>query len=276
MRVFLGVVLSLVACGALANQCKYTADRNLEIDPSGLRALSFEMGSSDLRVEGVAGLSKVEVRGRACASEEGRLAGLTVEQQRSGDHVLVTPHQANEQTFSMFGSNYAYIDLEVRVPESLAIEVKSRSGDADIANVAALDFSANSGDLILHRVAGDVGVEVHSGDVTADDIGSLVVRHAGSGDIRAHGVRGDVKVGHVGSGDLGFADVGRGVQVESIGSGDINVNRASGDVLVGSIGSGDVTVSSIGGNFTVRSAGSGDIHHRDVKGKIDVPKRDDD
>lgn len=276
MRAVLGVVLGLFASGALANPCKFTTDRNLEIDPNGLRTLAFELGSSDLRVEGVPGLAKVEVHGRACASEESRLAGLTVEQSRSGDRVTLTPHQANEQTFSLFGSSYAYIDLEVRVPGSLAIEVKTRSGDADIANVAALDFSAHSGDLILHRVAGEVGVDVHSGDVTADDIGSLTVRHAGSGDIRAHGVRGDVKVGNVGSGDLGFVDVGRGVQVESIGSGDINVNHANGNVLIGSIGSGDVTVSGIGGDFTVRSAGSGDIHHRDVKGRIDVPHRADD
>lgn len=276
MRAIAAFALVLVAGNALANECKYTTDRNIDIDPSGLRALAFEMGSSDLRVTGVAGLGKIEVHGRACASEESRLAGLTIEQSRSGDHVTVTPHQNSEQTFSLFGSNYAYIDLEVRVPQNLAIEVRSRSGDADIRDVAALDFSAHSGDLILHHVAGDVAVEVHSGDVTADDIGSLTVRHAGSGDIRAHGVRGEVKVGNVGSGDLGFSDVGGSVSVESVGSGDLNVTHANGSVLVGSIGSGDITVGGIGGDFTVRSAGSGDIHHRDVKGRIDVPKRDDD
>lgn len=273
MRAVLAVVLSLFACGALANECRFVADRNLEIDPNGLRALAFELGSSDLRVEGVAGLNRIEVRGRACASEEASLAGLTVEQSRSGNRVTVIPHQAEHQTFSMFGSHYAYIDLQVRVPESLAIEVKTNSGDADIRGVAALDFSAHSGDLLLHRVAGDVSVDVHSGDVIAEDIGSLNVRHAGSGDIRASGVRGDVKVGNVGSGDLGFAEIGRGVQVDSIGSGDINVDHANGDVLVGSIGSGDVNVVGIGGDFTVRSAGSGDIHHRDVKGRVDVPRR---
>jgi DUF4097 and DUF4098 domain-containing protein YvlB len=277
MRAMLGLVLGLIAGNALAGtQCKFTADRNLDVSPAGLHALAFELGSSDLRVQGVPGLGKIEVHGKACASEESRLAELTLDQSRQGDRVTITPHQANEQTFGLFGSSYAYIDLEVRVPENLAIEVKTRSGDADISDIAALDFSAHSGDLILHRVSGDVAVEVHSGDVNADDVGSLTVRHAGSGDIRARTVRGDVKVGNVGSGDLGFTDIGNGVHVDSVGSGDIIVTRAKGDVTVGSIGSGDVTVNGVGGDFTVRSAGSGDIHHHDVKGRIDVPKRYDD
>jgi len=276
MRAILGLACAALACNALANECRYTADRKLDIDPSGLHALAFELGSSDLRVQGVPGLNKVEVHGRACASDESKLDGLGIDQKRSGDRVTVTPHQAEHQSFNLFGSNYAYIDLEVRVPQSLAIEVRTHSGDADISDVATLDFSAHSGDLILHHVAGDVAVEVSSGDVTADDIGSLNVRRAGSGDIRVRGVRGDVQVGHVGSGDLGFSDIGRSVQVDSVGSGDLRVDHAQGNVSVGSIGSGDVTVASIGGDFSVHSAGSGDIHHRDVKGRIDVPKRGDD
>jgi DUF4097 and DUF4098 domain-containing protein YvlB len=276
MRAMLCLVLIFFSSNALAYQCQFSAERNLDIDPAGLHALAFEIGSSDLHVRGVPGLAKVEVHGKACASEESKLAGLTVEQARSGDRVTVTPHQSNEQTFSVFGSNYAYIDLEVRVPEKLAVEVKSRSGDADIADIGSLDFSSHSGDLILHRVAGDVAVEVHSGDIIADEVGSLTVRHAGSGDVKAHGVRGEVKVGNVGSGDLGFNDISRGVHVDSVGSGDVTVNHAGGDVVIGSVGSGDISVASIGGDFRVGAAGSGDIHHRDVKGKIELPRGHDD
>lgn len=276
MRVVVCSILSLFAGSALAaNQCRFSAERNLEIDPAGLHALAFKLGSSDLHVQGVAGLGKIQVHGKACASEESKLAGLTIEQSRSGDRVEVTPHQANEQTFNLFGSNYAYIDLEVQVPSTLPIEVKSNSGDADITSIAALDFSSHSGDLQLHHVTGEVAVEVHSGDVGADDVGSLTVRHAGSGDIRANGVHGDIKVGSVGSGDLNFDDVGKSVHVDSVGSGDVTVDRTGGDVVVASIGSGDINVSSVGGDFTVKSAGSGDIHHHGVKGKVDVPRRDD-
>ena len=222
---------------------RFRADRNFDVDPAGLKALAFEMGSSDLHVEGVAGLGKIEVRGKACASQEGWLADLTVEQQRSGDRVAVTPHREPlYEKYSMLGSNYAYLDLEVRVPKELRIEVKADSGDAHIADVASLDYSAHSGDLIVKHVSGEVSVEVHSGDVQAEDIGALTVRRAGSGDIDAQGVHGEVKVGNVGSGDLALRDVAKGVHVESIGSGNLSVSHAGGDVLVGSVGSGDLSV----------------------------------
>jgi DUF4097 and DUF4098 domain-containing protein YvlB len=274
MRVVVCFILTAFVGQALANECKFSAPRNLDIDVAGLHVLAFKLGSSDLQLRGVPGLAKIEVRGRACATEESRLAGLTVDQSRAGDRVTVTPNQANEQTFNFFGSNYAYIDLEVRVPANLPIEVRSNSGDANIADIAALDFDSHSGDLILHHVRGDVAVEMHSGDVRADDVGSLEVRRSGSGDVHADNIRGDVKVGHVGSGDLGFDDVGKSVHVESVGSGDLTVNHAHGDVEVGSIGSGDINVSDVGGNFVVRKAGSSEIHHRGVKGKVDVPKHD--
>lgn len=276
MRSLIGSILILSACAVHAEECKFSAQRNLDIDPAGLRTLLLTLGSSDAHVRGVAGLAKIEVRGKACASEQGRLAGLTVEQSRSGDTMTVTPHQADEQTFSLFGSSYAYIDLDVRMPATLALAIKTHSGDADVADVAALDYSSHSGDLLLSRVQGDVALDTHSGDVRAADIGSLTVRRAGSGDVHANKVHGAVKVGHVGSGDLGFADVDKGVHVDSVGSGDVRVDRVGGDVVIDAIGSGDVDVDGVGGNFTVKSAGSGDIDQRNVKGKVDVPKRDDD
>ncbi|MDR3389153.1 MAG: DUF4097 family beta strand repeat-containing protein [Rudaea sp.] len=274
MRLVSCLILCLFAGSAFAAfPCSYSAERNLDIDPAGLHALVLKLGSSDLKARGVPGLARIEVRGKACASEESKLAALTIDQSRNGDRLTVTPNQASAQTFSVFGSNYAYIDLEVRVPATLPVEVKASSGDADIADIAALDFDSHSGDLIVHHVSSDVVVEVHSGDVKADDLGSLEVRRAGSGDVHARNVHGEVKVGHIGSGDLGFDDVAKSVRVESVGSGDITVNRAGGDVVIGSIGSGDVNVSDIGGDFTVQSAGSGDIHHHGVKGKISVPRR---
>jgi DUF4097 and DUF4098 domain-containing protein YvlB len=276
MRAVVCLILSVFAGHALANECKYSAPRNLDIDPAGLHVLAFKLGSSDLQLRGVPGLAKIEVRARACASEESRLAGLTVDQSRAGDRLTVTPNQASSQTFGWFGSNYAYIDLEVRVPATLPIEVRSNSGDAVIDDVAALDFDSHSGDLILHRVSGDVAVEVHSGDVRADDIGSLEVRRSGSGDVHAGNVHGDIKVGHVGSGDLEFDDVGKSVHVDSVGSGDVTIHHARGDVVVGSIGSGDISARDVGGDFVVHSAGSGEIHHSGVKGKVNVPKRDED
>jgi DUF4097 and DUF4098 domain-containing protein YvlB len=278
MRVLFGLILAAVSTTALADhECKFKAERNLDIDPAGLKALTLVLGSSDAQVEGVSGIKRIEVRGKACASEEEWLKDLTVDQERGGDRVRVTTSKNRSGThINLFGSSYAYIDLTVRIPVDLALEVDAGSGDADVTNLASLRFTSGSGDLKAHHVVGDVLVKVGSGDAIIDDIGSLNVERVGSGDIRASNSRGDIKVGHVGSGDVTFADVRGSVRIESVGSGDVGIRRTSGDVEIGSIGSGDVTVDGVGGNFIVHSAGSGDLHHHQVTGKVEVPKRHED
>lgn len=278
MRVLFGLILAAVSTAALADhECKFSAERNLDIDPAGLKTLALVLGSSDAHVEGAAGIKRIEVRGKACASDEEWLKDLTVDQERGGDRVRVTTSKNRGGThINLFGSSYAYIDLSVRMPVDLALEVDAGSGDANVTNVASLHFTSGSGDLNAHHVAGDVLVKVGSGDAIIDDIGSLTVERVGSGDIRASNTRGEIKVGHVGSGDMNFADVKGGVHIESVGSGDVGIRRTGGDVEIGSIGSGDVTVDGVGGNFIVHSAGSGDLHHHQVTGKVEVPKRHED
>src|ERR1700727_2715123 len=125
MRFLIFSTLMLAGAGAFANECAYEEPRNLDIDAAGLHALEAKLGSSDLRAEGDAGMNKIEVRARACSSDKSRLAGLKLDQSRVGDTVTLTTHQADQQMFSTFGSNYAYIDLEVRMPQSLALRVRS-------------------------------------------------------------------------------------------------------------------------------------------------------
>lgn len=271
MRLILGSLLLLSATSAFAHDCANTVERKLDIDPAGLKALRFELGSSDIKVQGVAGLTQIEVRGRACASDPAWLAELDMTQSRVGDKVVVKP--LPRQSHVGLFNTYAYIDFEVRLPAVLPLEVVTGSGDATISDVAALDFDTGSGDLKLTHAAGAVNARIGSGDIVANDVGSFALRSGGSGDVTASGVRGDVKVGHVGSGDLHFADVKGGVQIEAVGSGDVAVDHVGSDVFVGSIGSGDVVAKNVAGNFTVKAAGSGDIHHSAIGGKVEVPSR---
>jgi len=276
MRFVFCSILGLLASNVSAFECKFTAERPLDIDPAGVHALVLKLESSDTHVRGVAGLAKIEVRGKACASREDWLAELSVNQSREGDRVVVTANQHRENTISVFHSSYAYIDLEVRIPANLPLQIQSNSGDADVADIASLDLVTHSGDLLVNHVSGAVSAEVGSGDIKAEDIGSLELRRSGSGDVRARKVRGDVRIGNVGSGDLTFDEVSKSVHVNSVGSGDLGVHGAGGDVVIDSIGSGDVSASDVGGDFIVKASGSGDIHHHGVKGKVSVPERDDD
>lgn len=273
MRVLV-LLLSLAPAFATAHDCAFTAQRDFDVDAAALKTLALDLSSNDVVVEGVPGLAKVEVRGKACASEESRLAGLVIDQQRSGDRLTLTPRRP-DQGANWVSSSYAYIDLTLRVPTSIAVDIKSGSGDVEVSGVAALDYRAGSGDLKAHRIEGALVVKVGSGNVTGDRVGSVDVRGTSSGDIQLRDVRGDASVASAGSGDLTFDEVGGKVTIGSVGSGDVEVSRTRGDVRIDSIGSGDVNVNVVGGNFTVGSKGSGDIAHRQVSGTVSVPRADD-
>ncbi len=262
-------VLALVPALAHA-ECRYTADRNFDVPAAGLRTLAFELGSNDLVVEGAPGQTTIEVRGRACSSDAAWLDQLTVDQHRDGDRVTITPHAGRDIHFG-----YAYVDLRVRVPASLAIVAKGDSGDVEARNIGSLDFDTSSGDLVAEHIAGKLGAEVSSGDIRASDIGDADIRRTSSGDISLRNVHGPANIASSGSGDLQLDGVAS-VSIGHVGSGDVHVSDAASDVTIESIGSGDITVSDVGGDFRVGSRGSGDVSHRNVRGKVSVPHDDDD
>lgn len=297
-----------------AEQCRYSAPRNAELDAAGLKQLSVEIGPDDLAIHGVAGLTKIVVTGTACASNEKWLADIKVETARNGDAASIVADDGDRGVvFSLFGEAYAYLKLDVRVPQSLAVTLKEGSGDAQASGLASLDATLGSGDLKVNGIAGELALRVGSGDVVAGDVGSLNVSSVGSGDVSVDGVRGAVHVGSVGSGDLGLRNVtgdaslgsvssgdakmtgvGGNITVDSVGSGDLvirdvkgnvsvgsiasgvaSIAQAGGSVHAGSLGSGDFGADGVDGDFSVGSVGSGGVHHRNVKGKVSVPRDDD-
>lgn len=310
-----GVPLLVLSLGAgAAEHCRYSAPRNAELDAVGLKQLTVQIGPDELVLHGDPGATKVEVRGTACASNEKWLQEIQVEAVRQGDGATVTAHDRDHGIhLSLFGDSYAYLKLDVTVPQSLAVTLKEGSGDAAVHHVAALDATVGSGDLKADAIAGELGLVVGSGDAVANHVGSLKLSSVGSGDVSVDGVQADARVGSVGSGDLALrnvtggvtidsiasgdatlANVGGSVKVGSVGSGDLVVRGVKGDVAVGSVSSGDVSIEraggsvradsvgsgsfgalDVGGDFSVGSVGSGDIRHRDVKGKVSVPQRHD-
>ncbi len=269
--------LFIFATAAGAEECRYSAPRNADIDATGLRSVLLRLGSGDLDIRGVAGLNRIEVRGTACASNQAWLKDLQISTGRSGDRATVdAEHHTQTSFFNLFGDNYAYMKLQVRVPRALAVQIHSGSGDMQASGLASLDVDTGSGDLIADDIAGALELQLGSGDVRASRVGSVELHGTGSGDVHVDGVQGDVQADHSGSGDLYFSDVRGSVRVGSTGSGDVTFTHIGRDAEVGSTGSGDVTANGVGGSFTVRATGSGDVRYRDVKGRVSVPNQDDD
>ena len=302
-----------LAAGA-AERCQFSVPRSAEIDASGLKLLSVQIGPDELAIHGEPGVSQITVTGTACASDQKWLDDIKVETTRQGDQASVVARDGrHDNIFSLFGNSYAYLKLDVRVPQSLAVKLMQGSGDATAHGLAALAATLGSGDLKVNSVAGEFRASVGSGDLVANDVGSLELSSLGSGDVEVDGVRGDahvgsvgsgnfklghakgsVTIGSIGSGDVKLDTVGGSVKADSVGSGDlviqgvtggvavgavssgeVRITQAGGNVHAGSVGSGDFSADGVGGDFSVDAAGSGDISHRNVKGKVRVPRRND-
>jgi hypothetical protein len=242
--------------GHAADRCAFEAPRDMSIDLAGVRGVQVLVHSYDLHVTGRADARKLDVHGRACASDRGMLDALTVTQRREGDQLVIELGGGMRSGFRLFGSNYSDLNVTVQLPADLPLTVDVGSGDAEVGGVRQLDSHVGSGDLHVRNVAGRFATSVGSGDVEAHDVGSLDAGSVGSGGLTATGVGGDARVG-------------------SIGSGDVTLRNVRGSVHADTLGSGDLDVDGVGGDLSLGAKGSGDVSHGNVKGKVDVPRDDD-
>jgi hypothetical protein len=250
------VILILAASApAQAWQCKYDKRIDDVLEVSSSEVLEVAAAAGELRITGEPGIHEVRIRGDACASEEEWLDEISIETS-SGRRASVSVVLPDSEGWSLWGSKYVYVDLELVVPEGLDLDVRDSSGDMKISNVAGLAVQDSSGEIEITDAAGPVEIRDSSGEIRIDRVaGDLTIVSDSSGGIRGTDIAGDVRVESDSSGDIRFTRVGRSVVVERDSSGDIDVESVEGD-------------------FIVMRDGSGSIHSKDVKGKVDTPNRD--
>lgn len=277
LRVATFLVLITLPLAAFAEDCEYRADRSLDVDAKGLTLLKLDTGAGDLIVEGVPGLATIEVRGKACASNKDALAGIQFAQQREGSTSTVgtvIPDESNN-SWSLFGDHYSYLDVHVRMPAGLKLDLRDSSGDLEVSGLTdGLDLKDSSGDILLHDLAGAVNVTDTSGDINVRHIaGDFTVISDSSGDINVDDVKGSAVVQEDSSGDISLRHVGGDARVDRDSSGDIDFVDVGRDAVVGVDGSGDITADGVKGNFTVgaKSSSSGEIRHHGVGGTVTLP-----
>lgn len=272
----LTLILVLVPLAALADDCEFRADRALDVDAKGLSLLKLDTGAGDLVVEGVPGLAKVEIRGKACASNQDTLSHIQLVQETEGSTATVgTKIPTGDNGWTLFGGDYAYMDVRVRMPAGLKLDLRDSSGDLEVSRLNnGLDLKDSSGDIRLHDIIGTVNVTDTSGDIDVRGIGGdFTVLSDSSGDITVSDVKGNAVVEQDSSGDISLRHVTGSAHVDRDSSGDIDFSEIGGDAVVGVDGSGDIVADGVRGNFTVgaKSGGGGEIRHRDVGGKVTLP-----
>jgi hypothetical protein len=272
MRLLLTTALLMLPALAMAEDCKFSEPRALDLDLTGIKSVQFEVHSNDLHLQATPGAS-ASLKGRACASHADLLKGLKVTQKREGDRLIV--ELVDDRPFKIsFGSSYSTLDIQATLPDALPVQLNVGSGDAWVTGGTTLGVNVGSGDADIRNIKGQVTAKTGSGDLELQDIGAFNLLDVGSGDVTARRVRGPATVGNIGSGDVKIFGADGSVEAGRIGSGDLDVTDVKGSVSVDSIGSGDLNVRNVSGNLTLKRKGSGDVRHQDVKGTVTIPHKD--
>jgi Toastrack DUF4097 len=261
----------LCAAGAMAEVCKFSAQRSASIDSDGpIRKVVLGTGAGDLIVRGDNGAG-MKANGRACASSQEFLDQIKLETRREGDTVYLKTVMPTPMESMLWFNRYAYLDLTVTVPRSAELSLEDSSGDLEVSSVGTTTIVDSSGDQIIRDITGALDVTDSSGEIRAQHVSGGVRLKDSSGDIEMTDVSGDIEVTVDSSGEIDIDRVGGSVHILTDSSGDIRLREVKRDVTVDVDTSGDIYVDEVGGNFTVSADGSGDITHERVLGAVRLP-----
>jgi len=225
-------VLLLLAASAFS----FETSKTLTLPAEGLRQLRVDSGAGRLKVTGVDSLTTIEVTAEIYARGESEedMADFIKDHvelslEKRGDRAVLMSDI--EGHFHLFFSGDAGINLTVRVPKSLAIEIDDGSGEMIIEDIAAdVSIADGSGGIRVERVAGDLRIEDSSGELEVEDVGGDVSIDDGSGSITVTEIKGSVTV-EDGSGSIDIDRVGKDVIIEESGSGGVHIGKVDGRVI---------------------------------------------
>ena len=150
------------------------------------------------------------------------------------------------------------VDVEVDLPTSSAVDLKTGSGDVEASGllggvraatgsgdlsfheVGSADVKSGSGDLMVHAASGDLGAKTGSGDISIGTAGGRLDLTSGSGDIEVRRPGGPARA-KTGSGDLRF----------DASAADLDLMTGTGDVVLGAVHSGNVRAKTGTGDVTI-------------------------
>jgi len=237
------------------SQCKFQAERSGEISVEDATTVEIFALAGELRVTGRAETSTVTVSAEACVSREDMLPATDVTVSRNGDRIMILAEMPDisGETNNKWRDELAMLDLDIELPEHLAVIVHDSSGDLLVRGVASAEVSDSSGDIELDNIAGPVLIpRDSSGDILMTRVGEVVIQVDSSGEIRIE-QSGSVTIANDTSGDITLEDV-------------------DGDVMVGNDSSGRISVRNIKGSFLVENDTSGGIRYRNVSGSVSLPE----
>ncbi len=198
--------------------------RHLSIPAGSIDRLNIDAGAGYLKVTGVAGLDKIEVDAEIWAHSRSESDyRLTLDGFGSNAELIAEPYRNQGMRFNVGGS--ARIDLTVRVPQHLMLDIDDGSGDMLVKEVdGKVIIEDGSGRIDVQRLGGDLKIDDGSGEILIDDVAGNVTISDGSGDMFVRNVGKTLTIDD-GSGDIDVSNIHE-LKIEESGSGDVSVNDA--------------------------------------------------
>jgi len=134
------------------------------------------------------------------------------------------------------------------------IRLDAVSGDVQAQDTGSVMLRAVNGDAHIERAQGPLRLEALSGDLVVRGVASLEISSALNGDAEIRDVPGEVTIGHTMNGDAHFTNVGRVV-----------LANVRGDCTISQTGS--VYISNLNGDLSVQEV-EGDCHVGNVRGDM--------
>ena len=219
----------------LTTAFSFEKTERLNLSANGIDRLVIDCGSGYLKVAGEESLRNIEVeaeiivRGKRDRDMEDYVTDhVRLELKRQGNKAVLL--SVFKESFPRINFRERVINLTVRAPKNMDVEVDDGSGEIDVAQM--------------------------NGDIQIDD---------GSGTITIRDIRGDVEVDD-GSGTVDITGVAGSVTIDD-GSGTIDVSNVEENVEV-TDGSGSIYIDTVGGDVIIRDDGSGGLRIRNVKGRV--------
>lgn len=223
-----------VFCVSMAFSFEKTERMSLSAD--GIDKLVVDCGSGFLYVTGEDSLRSIEVEAEIIVKgksekdiEDYVEKNIKLDLKKQGSKAVLVSMFKNQ--FPNINFRTRVINLTVRVPKDMDVDVDDGSGEVKIAQIDGnIQIDDGSGEITISGIQGDVDIDDGSGTVDISDVTGSVTVDDGSGTIEVNDIGENVKVSD-GSGSIYIDGVGGDVIIKDDGSGGVSIKNVSGKVV---------------------------------------------
>jgi len=202
---------------ARAQQVERTASADSNV------AVSVCLTSGTISVRGW-DRTEVRARSRDVADLELRRRDATPESSPAKKIEVLISDRA-EGPAGRLSSCRAFSDIELDVPRGATVQLQTRDGNINVADVAKAYVNTQSGDIRLERASQSVDAGCIGGNITLKDSSGRISLHSLSGSIEAIGVRPTE-----GADSFDVSSVSGDITLDRVGHAQVNARTTSGSV----------------------------------------------